>query len=81
MNALESPNKLLYIFVALLLEHRIIFTSANLQRLTDCIFAALQLIYPFEWQVQIILFNLRTILCNQSLIIHPIFLIGQIFQP
>jgi len=38
------------VFASLLMERRMIFTSASLSKLSNCTLAALALLYPFEWQ-------------------------------
>ncbi|TMS37286.1 hypothetical protein L596_004251 [Steinernema carpocapsae] len=45
------PEKLMIpLFVSLLKERRIIFTSRKLGQLSSCVFAAASLLYPFHWQ-------------------------------
>ena len=53
MNALDTSNRYIMIFAALLFERRIVFVSKDLQKLTDCIYAVMSFIQPFTWQVRI----------------------------
>jgi len=45
-----SPHNIFFVFIALLCERRIIFSSSSLGRLSDCSHAALAMLFPFTWQ-------------------------------
>ena len=45
-----APKVLLQLLSALLCERRIIFTAKSASTLSDCIHAAVALLYPFQWQ-------------------------------
>jgi len=45
-----SVNEILSIFSALLQERRIIMWSKHLDKLSNCVFASVSLLYPFVWQ-------------------------------
>jgi DENN (AEX-3) domain/dDENN domain len=45
-----DPERLLYLFTALLCERRVVFTSARLTHLSQCVHAAEALLWPFRWQ-------------------------------
>jgi hypothetical protein len=44
-------DRLIYLVIAMLCERRVIFTSAHVERLSQCVYGALALIYPFAWHV------------------------------
>ncbi|KAJ6238447.1 denn domain-containing [Anaeramoeba flamelloides] len=48
--ALLDPEKILLLFASILFEKRIIFSSTNLQILTNSLQTATALLHPFEWQ-------------------------------
>ena len=48
-NAVKA-NEMITIFASLLHERRIIVTSSRLSRLTACVQAANDLLYPMSWQ-------------------------------
>jgi len=45
-----SERNILIVFIALLIERRIIFCSEQLSTLSSCIQTAVALVYPFTWQ-------------------------------
>lgn len=45
-----EPKTMVEIFAALLAERRIIFTSSNLDKLSSCLQASCQIIFPMIWQ-------------------------------
>jgi hypothetical protein len=51
LNSLGVQN-LLSLFVTMLRERRVIFTSVHMERLSNCVHAAAAMLYPFSWQVR-----------------------------
>jgi hypothetical protein len=45
-----DPSNLLKVFASLLVERRVIFSSAKLSTLSSCVQAAIALLYPLNWQ-------------------------------
>lgn len=44
-------DRVIYLVIAMLCERRVIFTSAQVERLSQCVYGALALLYPFAWHV------------------------------
>jgi hypothetical protein len=45
-----SPNHIISLYASMLKERRIIITATRLETLTNCVYGALKLLYPFQWQ-------------------------------
>uniref|UniRef100_A0AC34F4G8 UDENN domain-containing protein n=1 Tax=Panagrolaimus sp. ES5 TaxID=591445 RepID=A0AC34F4G8_9BILA len=45
-----SSNHIICLYASMLKERRIIITATRLETLTNCVYGALKLLYPFHWQ-------------------------------
>lgn len=45
-----EPKEMIAVFASMLAERRIIFTSSNFERLSCCVQAANEFLYPMQWQ-------------------------------